>query len=348
MILYYLFYLESGTFFSEGGDDFGFASRIISGDFFNPFHIISNSILNYPLFYYVNLFYSHYLIDVNQGIIHIALLTINNFLAGIMLYQYQRNSSSLKFKSFTTFFLFTTLIYFSSIFIRDIYIYVAFYCLYYHLKKEKFNFFYVVLLTLVAFLTRPESALIFMLYIFLTKNSLLNSFSVLLLFCVLYFFYESSIQNFFRSTDQLKSIYFENSTGLTQQNGISYKLQSIEGIKGDIIWFIYNLFRPIPPYLFKSFSLENIILFLGQLFNYFLVIKLFIVLFTNKKEILNPLILIFLFSVGIVSFYGGTQRHYVYLLPLIFYELSKYNGNINKISSGLFSFLLFVIIIISV
>ena len=322
--LYLSYNIESSSKFSYGGDD----SQLFG-------YIKNNTeelIVNYPLFLYVNSFVRDISIFIFGDIEFKFLLYINNIVASLTLFNYFLISKKYKLKNFYIIFLFTPFFYFSSLFLRDVYIYF-FVSLYFLLIASNYSklfkiTLFIILMTCIFFL-RPESALILPLFEFFrflySKITSLKYRTLILLILFSLSFNITiladsllSITSFgFRDVELMKDIYLgDDSIG-----AIGRVLMD----NSSFGYYLFNLFRPIPPYYLSTPNFENFIQIFGNLFWYIIIITCFL----NPKKILKSnsyllsIVSVLLLYVALVSFIGGTSRHFYAIIP--FFILHIYN-----------------------
>ena len=335
LLLYYSYFLESGTYYTYGGDDYGFATRFIQNTDWIDFNILmSGDIINYPLFYYINkLFYNIFLTNVNFDIISIHLVAINNFILTLAFIFYRKISLNLFKKDYSLYLLLLTpVIYFGSIHIRDVYNFffyaLAFYLL---ISKNKYNVQIIFLCFILSFFIRPETSIVFLFIILLIdKNNFYKylSISISILIAYLYLPY---IIGLFRDFDQLSQIYDQAGLGLSSESGLGESLRNSDSIVSQVFWYLYNFYRPIPPYLVVQYSFENLFNFFGNIIWYVCISSIFL----NIDKVINNRflrfnIIFFFIYVFAVSFFGGTQRHFMMFIPIVFLHFIHLNYNFEK------------------
>lgn len=221
-------------------------------------------------------------------------------------------------------FFFTPLIYYSIV-NREVINYLIFGAFLYYLIHN-YNWIIntirlVVSFTLMYFV-RPETSFsIIMLLFFYSLNSLKKSIicglGLLSVLFVLQFF----TKKYIAPIEQGQKIYF----GLPQEKNSPSSIGAVLRYSDDIILksanYIYYVFSPVPPYIFKYVNFENLFLSIGQLFWYYILYSL-IRNYSNlrqfiHKEIFLANLLVLLIYVFIVAFYGGTQRHYYTCVPMV-------------------------------
>ena len=323
--LYVSYDFEASSIFSYGGDDSHLFNYI-------KFYTQEELIVNYPLFLYINYFIKHISIFIFGNIEFKFLLYFNNIIASLTLFNYFLISKKYELKNFYIIFLFTPFFYFSSLYLRDVYIYY-FVSLYFLLIKSNYSklpkiTIFVTLMTCIFFL-RPESALILPIFEFFRRfyskiTSLkyrtltLLSLSFFLLNITLLTDSLISITSFgFRDVSLMKEIYFsDDSIGA---------IGRILMDNSSLGYFLFNMVRPIPPYFLSIPNFENFIQIPGNLFWYIIIITCFL----RYKKILESnhyvlsIVTVFLLYCGLVSFIGGTSRHIFALIP--FFILQIYN-----------------------
>lgn len=350
--LYISYIVESNGPFSYGGDD------SLLFEYLNDSDILS-LVVNYPLFLYINYLIKDISILIFGHLEFKFLLYINNIVASLTVFNYYLISKKFKLKNFNLIFLFTPFLYFSSLFLRDVYIYlfVSFYFLLLisnFSKLTKIILFFVIMASI--FFLRPESSIILPIFeLFRRIYNRITSLkyrAVLILSIVIFSISIANIQNFllsftafgFRDVELMKEIYFSNES-----------IGSLGAILLDSypsIYYLFNLFRPIPPYFFSTPNFENLIQIPGNIFWYLLIITCFI----NYKKVLksNPytisIVSLFLIYIGLISFIGGTSRHYYAFIPFFILQISNIpnfytkNNNIIIFMSIVFIIALFYIL----
>lgn len=333
LLLYYSYFIETGSYFTYGGDDLGFVSRFIKDRSWLTFdELVSGNIINYPLFYYVNKCYHYvFLKSVNFNLISVHLVVINNFILTLAFVFYRKISQAFFKKDYSLYLLFLTpLIYFGSIHIRDVYNFlfyaIAFYAF---ISNNKFRTYIAFLCLFLSFFIRPETSIIFIIMIlFFAKNNIYRIIPTLFLVFII-FYYFPLLDGLFRNFDQLNEIYNQTGLGLSSATGIGEFLRTSDSTIFQILWYIYNIYKPIPPYLFVEFSFENLYNFFGNLFWYVAITFIFLKfnkVFSNKYLRFN--IIAFLVYVFFISFIGGTQRHSMMFFPFIFLHFIHLNYKI--------------------
>ena len=181
LLLYSSYYLETGSYFTPGGDDFGILDRhIVNVEWYDINDFLIGGIANYPLFYLINKFlYEVFFSTV--GIDHLALyLTIlNNLILAHTFLFLGKISKSIHKKDFSNYVLiFTPFIYFSSVFLRDVYVYYFFIIAFYYFIEKK-NKHYILILFFLSFLIRPETSLFVLALFFLSLNKIYSKIIVI-------------------------------------------------------------------------------------------------------------------------------------------------------------------------
>tara|TARA_Y100001958_G_C21247189_1_gene578240 strand:+ start:3021 stop:4265 length:1245 start_codon:yes stop_codon:yes gene_type:complete len=338
ILLYLSYEIESSSIFSYGGDD----SLIY--DYINNYNPKNIPITNYPLFLYINYYIKDLSFFIFGNLEFKFLLYFNNIIASLTLYNYYLISEKYNFKNFYVLFLFTPFFYFSSLYLRDVYIYFLI-SIYFLIIVSNYNSYLKFILKLIivggVFFLRPESSLIIPLYeIFRYLYSKIYAFKFRALFflvlCIIFInitFIVDVIASYllfgFRDINLMKEIYFSSESIGT--------LGRLLIDKSSIAYYIFNILRPIPPYFFSIPTFENFIQIPGN-FIWYLTVILSILNF--KKIILsNPNVLsiisVFLLYVALVSFVGGTARHFYALIPFLvlnLYNISNlFNSRFNNI-----------------
>lgn len=324
-LLYSSYLLETGAPYTYGGDDEGFVSRYIDTTVrLTPKDMFSGSYINYPLFYVVNKTLANVLAFVPIKHIHIALTLVNNVLFSIVVLNYSKVLKLLNINQRFLFWAVLPILYFSSIFVRDVYIYCFFSFVLLYLVRSEMTMIKLFFLIALTFLIRPESAIILLVFCFTRiKKHQRILVTVAGVLAIAYLLPVMIVM--FRNFEQLQEIYF-NSTDINE-SGLSYRLQAIPGVIGGAVWYVYNLFKPIPPFFVSVQNFENLLQVLPNIVIYFFTTSTIYSLFFSRQR-LNVLSIVwfYLASVAVVAFVGGTQRHYAHLVVLLvvsFYLQSK-------------------------
>lgn len=316
-ILYLSFYLETGLYMSYGGDDFSFYNRHLHRDY-TLGDIFSGVYFNYPWFYIVNKFFISLVPNISENYAVVYLASFNNILWALIVNKFYQICQLLHLQSVHLIWWFTPLLVTSSVLLRDVWIYYCFISVYHLYLTHKLTSNRWLLYVLISFLTRPESGLLILVFILSTN---LSRYSVIYMVSIIAIMspYFTEIMALMRDYDTLQEIYFENKViANTNEEGIAVRLQEMKGIVGSIMWAIYTALKPLPPIVFTHLSLSNLILAVGNYFNYI------IVLFTISKLLRMPKLLVtreyvfFIFGIVMIAFIGGTHRHvYHFMIPLL-------------------------------
>lgn len=316
-VLYLSFYWESGLYMSNGGDDFSFYSRHLTKDYSFD-EIFSGVFFNFPWFYLVNKYLISLVPNVPSEYVVVYLASFNNVIWALIAKKYHDISRMTGSNRGHLIWWFTPMLFTSSILLRDIWIYFCFISVYQLHLANKLTFRRFAVYILISFFTRPESGVLILIFVLSTnfKKSLLIYVAAILW---IFSFTDLNVLALFRDYEVLQEIYFSNKdVANINESGIAIRLMNIEGLLGSIIWMFYNLFKPLPPIVFSHFSVGNLMLLFGNIFNYVIVLYFIMKSIRMPKMLLNREFLFFIIGIGIVSFIGGTQRHtYHFLIPIL-------------------------------
>jgi glycosyltransferase involved in cell wall biosynthesis len=176
----------------------------------------------------------------------------------------------------------------------------------------------------LSFLVRFESMIIFSIFVLfhIRKKTVFLFIATCLTLTLLYTSdYVNGLLDFAISKSQL--IYFSK---IEQSTGFGGALKYSDSFILKLFFILYLIISPIPPYLYHSQTVENILLFTGHLM---WPIFVFIIVFN-----FNRFASLLVDSVGIrsavagfsvvillLAFYGGTHRHYYPFIPHLFLAL---------------------------
>lgn len=324
-LLYLSFLLETGEPYTYGGDDKGFVSRYINTTVrLSTKELFSGAYINYPLFYLANKALASVLTFIPIKYIHIALTLVNNALFSIVVLNYSKVLKLLNINRRLLYWSVLPILYFSSIFVRDVYIYCFFSFVLLFLVRGDMTVIKLFLLIALTFLVRPESAIILLVFCF-ARIQKHQRFLVTVLVVLAILYLLPVIKDMFRNFEQLQEIYFNSM--VINESGLSHRLQAIPGVLGGLVWYVYNLFKPLPPYFVSVQNFENFLQIWPNLVIYFFTtVMIYSLLFSRQRLNVLSVVWFYLASVAVVAFVGGTQRHYVHLIVLLvvsFYLQSK-------------------------
>ena len=350
LLLYLSYFAETGSYFTYGGDDFGFATRFINDKSWLTFdELISGTTLNYPLFYLINKYY-HYLFlkSVSFDVISVHLVLINNFILTLAFVFYRKTSQVLFKKDYSVYLLLLTpLIYFGSIHIRDVYNFLFFaISFYFFVSENKYRTHIAFFCFLLSFFIRPETSIVFpIMILFFNKNNIYRFISIIFMIFLAYN-YLPIVIGLFRDFEQLNEIYNQTGIGLSSESGIGQFLRTSDSIIFQFLWYLYNIYKPIPPYLILEYSFENLFNFFGNLLWY---VSITFIIFNLNKIFSNKYLrfnfLFFISYIFFISFFGGTHRHSMMFVPFIFLNFIHLNKNISY--KTVFIFISFMILFLS-
>lgn len=313
IILYLSYVFETGLPFTPGGDDLGLMENHLLKDFYDWSNIFDGSIFNYPIYYLTIFSLSRILFFVEPDYVHVALVSINSVLFALCLCNFRKSFSFGKPFNLPFLLFLIPLLYFSSILLRDIFIFYLFSVLLVLAKRQEKSSIKYCFPIIIAFFIRPESSVLLLIYWALHAQ---KHQRVLIFIMILggLFVARESIVPYFRSGDQLKNIYFQDYVlSNTNTSGIAVQLRNMPGPIGSLAWYLYNFYKPLPPYLLTKFSIENVLLFCGNLTYYFMATYFLTALVVGKLKLFWRDALIFCLGVFMVSFIAGTQRHFIHL-----------------------------------
>jgi hypothetical protein len=174
-------------------------------------------------------------------------------------------------------------------------------------------------------------------FVFLNKKeldwiSLMSSklLLLLLLLTVIFFAFQNGLFEYLKfekssSLSYQMGAYTEMSNETTDDNSISNTLRNA-GLIGRFLLFFYTLFAPIPPpgFFQRSFTFYNLFISIGAIFWYFLMPIAVIGMLNNFKKynlssFTKSFFISFVLGIIIISLTSiGTQRHKLYLYPILF------------------------------
>ena len=228
--------------------------------------------------------------------------------------------------------LFTPLIYVGSIHLRDVYNFLLYAIAFYSfISRNRYSIHIVVLCFLLSFFIRPETSLVFLALVLIYDRQISYKILSIMILIFVGYSYWPIIESLFRDFDQLTQIYDQTGLGYASEGGLGETLRTSDSILMQIIWYIYNFFRPVPPYIFVEYTFENLFQSIGNFFWYF---SISLVLLNIKNVIKNKMLFfnITLFAIYVfgVSFFGGTQRHFLMFTPIIIMHSIHLNRSLQK------------------
>lgn len=225
--------------------------------------------------------------------------------------------------------LFPTLIYFSAIGLRDVWVTFFFLLFIVNYVNFKGNFYfkwiYLIAITICIFFLRHQNVIYpisFVLLYNLFKSDSLKIKGYILLFSCLGFLIFSI--NYYDTIEEYYLWYKNFNYQVNSSSSLGIKLKHESGIIGKLGYFIYFIFGPFPLLSFTEISIARVFLDLGTL-SWYLVIPIYIIQSIEKFK--NPFtgsfFLVFILNSLILSQITGHLRHKTVFIPIIlmlFYE----------------------------
>ena len=347
-ILAWSYYIDHGNFFIGGGDDELFYDYAIDFakngfDTSNPLFVaVTFKAYMYILGWYINFLN---LLGVRTTNYFFDLLLLNNAAGAFAIatiYQIvkEKISQEILFKYCLLVILFPTIAYFSSSLLREVYVYLSLALVILIITNRQYILFKIVFIALivifVAFIRIASAILILSLpltyLIYSIKRIHLKAILFLFIFITAVYLYQkfSELQNF--DLSEKGESYNDLVASESTSNSIGALLKSSDNPIFIAARFIYTLYSPIPPPIFKKVNLNTAIMSVGSFMWYFLLPAYIFSLWNNKifqdiklNRLMKSFAITFLFSVFIVTITSGDPRHLHFLYPFILLGAIQYS-----------------------
>jgi hypothetical protein len=339
-IIVYSNFSINGTYFLGGGDDelfFDYAIRMskygiedfgIEYVFGMPFKLYTHIQALYFDFLKILGFCDYSLIHlllINSFVGACTAVLIAKFISFFKLEDSKKNLLTLITISFPI-----SIFYYSNLlrecFVVLIFMLVVYITTNYKLKVSK-KIFFVIVLIISAFFIRPASSFFIMSFPFFFiifnsasfyKKILIYSF----LFVGILVLLKLRTQIYNRDVQETSEMYQElaSETADDQSLGIQLMQSSNPFLKACSVFYI--VLSPIPPLIIKELSFRALIFSIGSLLFYFTFPAFILLVFSKnyeKRKIIIPFFLTFVFTSVIVTFTSADPRHLQLIMPITFF-----------------------------
>ena len=342
------YYIDHGNFFIGGGDDklfYDYAVDYAQNGFdrSDPLFVA----ITFKAYVYVLGGYIDFLniLGISTTNYFFDLLLLNNAAGAfgiVTIYQIvkDRISQDVLFKYCLLIILFPTIAYFSATLLREVYVYLSLTIVALLITNRQYIVFKIVFIGLivvfVAFIRTASAILILSLpltyFIYSIKKTHIKVIVFFIIFGVLIYLYQeySGLQDF--DISGKRESYNDLVASEASSDSIGALLKSSNNPIFIAARYIYTLYSPIPPPIFKKVNLNTTIISIGNFMWYFLLPAYIFSLWNNKifqnikiNRLMKSFALTFLFSVFIVTITSGDPRHLHFLYPFILLGAVQYN-----------------------